>query len=241
MACNTDLYQFSPKASEMRIDRLILLSLVALTVTCIPTLVNAQPYLSVFGGYTKPSNNEFRTNTGTVRSDFDDGFGFGAAFGGRLGQVGANHRWRVEGELSYRSNNVKSLSLNGTSATGPTGKMKSTSLMLNGYIDFNEASDFTPYLGAGLGLSKVDADNFGSSTTPTILNDGDTVFAYQAIAGIGWDISSRTELFLEYRYFATEDVGVRTTPAAGAVSTNLSYDTNNVFLGVRFGFLNNTR
>ena len=238
MACNTGMHQFFLKVSEMRLDKLFLLSFVVLTVTCIPLLVNAQSYLSVFGGYTKPSDNEFRTNTGTVRSDFDDGFGFGIAYGKRLGQMGQNHRWRVEGELSYRSNKVKSLSINGTTATGPTGKMKSTSLMLNGYIDFNEASDFTPYLGAGLGLSNVDADNFGSSTTPTItiLNDGDTVFAYQAIAGLGWDISPRTELFLEYRYFATEDVGVRTTPAAGAVSTNLSYDTNNVFLGARFSF-----
>ena len=216
----------------MKLRKLILASVVGLAATG----ASADTYLSVFGGYTKPSSTDFQTSSGTVTTDSDDGWGLGIAFGKRLRQVGAKNRLRIEGELSYRKNDVKNLKLNGTSMAGPTGSLKSSALMANVYIDFNEQATFTPYLGAGLGLVNVDAQSIGATGTPNVLNDGDSVFAYQLIAGGGWDVSEKTEIFVEYRYFGTDDVGVKTTPAAGSVSTKFPYRTNNIFLGARFNF-----
>ena len=179
---------------------------------------------------------DFQVAPGTVGTDFDDGYGLGVAFGKRLGQVGENSRLRFEGELSYRSNDVDTHKLNGAALNGPTGKLKSTSLMANLLIDFNEQATFSPYLGAGLGLANVEADGFGVSAIPAVLNSDETVFAYQLIAGAGWDVSQKTELFVEYRYFATDDPSVTTSGATGSVDTDISYQSNNVLLGARFNF-----
>ena len=62
------------------------------------------------------------------------------------------------------------------------------------------------------------------------------MFAYQLMAGVGWDISDKTELFAEYRYFATDSVGVTTSAATGGIDTELDYESNNVVIGVRFNF-----
>lgn len=108
--------------------------------------------------------------------------------------------------------------------------------MVNVLYDFNEPSTFTPYLGAGLGFSSIEADGFGVSAIPDVLNDDATVFAYQFILGAGWDVSQKTELFVEYRYFATDDPGLTTSAATGGVATDIAYKSNNVLLGARFNF-----
>lgn len=205
------------------------------TLTGMTNVANAEKYLSLFGAYTDLKDTDFQVAPGTISTEFDEGWGFGAAFGTRLGQVGEKNRWRLEGEFSLRSNDVEAHKLNGGAAlAGSTGEMKSSAFMVNALIDFNEAAKFTPYIGAGVGLAKVDASGFGVSAIPTVLDDDSTVFAYQAILGAGWEVSERAELFLEYRYFATDDVSVTTSGSTGMVNTDLSYETNNVLFGARF-------
>lgn len=208
----------------------------ALGLLClsIPTLTAADTYFSLFGGYTDVDDADFQIAPGTVSTAFDGGYGLGAAFGKRLGAGSDRNSWRVEGELAYRSNDVDSHSLGGASLPGATGKFTSTAVMANVLIDFNAASTFSPYLGGGLGLANVSADGFGVAAIPSVVDGDDTVLAYQLIAGAGWDVSPKTELFAEYRYFATDDLNVTTSAATGSLATDLSYKSNNIFVGVRF-------
>ena len=221
----------------MRFRKTLIVSSIGLLSAGSSSLTLADKYFSVFGAYTKAKDFDFQVAPGTVSTDFDDGYGLGAAFGKRFGLAGDKNRWRVEGELSYRSNDVDTHKLNGGAAlAGSAGKLKSSALMVNVLFDINEPAKVTPYLGAGLGVSKVEADGFGVSAIPNVLDDDDTVLAYQFIAGLGWDVSQKTELFTEYRYFATDDPSVTTSAATGAVGTDISYKSNNILLGARFRF-----
>lgn len=221
----------------MNAKKSVLISCFTLAVAGTSSSVMAENYFSVHGAYTMADDFNFQVAPGTISTDFDDGYGLGAALGTRFGQPGDATRWRVEGELTFRSNDVDTHRLNGGAPlVGPTGDIESTAVMLNALIDFDGASRFTPYLGAGVGLARVDASGFGVGAIPAVLDDNDTVIAYQVIAGGGYEVSPNTELFAEYRWFATEDPGVTTSAATGAVDTDIEYRTSNVLAGVRFRF-----
>ncbi len=196
----------------------------------------ADNYFSFWGAYTDVKDFDFQAATGTLNTEFDNGYGFGAAIGWRLREIGTGNRLRGEAEVSYRSNDVDTHKLNGSALAGATGDIESTAAMVNVFIDFSEQSSFSPYIGGGLGIAHVEADGFGVSAIPNVLSEGESVLAFQAIAGASWDISQSAEIFGEYRYFATDDPSVQTSAAAGAVPTEIKYQTNNILLGVRFNY-----
>lgn len=196
----------------------------------------AQNYMSLHGSYVAADEVDFRTAPGRVTTDFDDGYGFGAALGARLGQRGAAGRWRVEGELSFASNDVDAHRLRGVPLAGPTGDLESMSVMLNALLDFGTGGRLTPYLGAGIGVAEIQASGFGAAASPAVLDDEDTVLAYQLIAGAGYGISPNAELFAEYRWFATDDPALRTSVATGSVDTAIEYRISKFLAGVRFNF-----
>jgi opacity protein-like surface antigen len=68
-----------------------------------------------------------------------------------------------------------------------------------------------------MGLANVDIDS------NQLGSEDDTVFAYQAIAGIGFPLTHVTTLDLHYRYFATAD--------ADFDDFEGEYETHNFFAG----------
>lgn len=107
------------------------------------------------------------------------------------------------------------------------GDMTTLSLMGNG-IFTTEAGSLRPYLGLGLGLARHRWSQAGATydlggsnlsfgggsggSVPSGLvvtirkaSDHDIVFAYQALAGVGFVLSESTEARLGYRYFGTDD------------------------------------
>jgi len=139
--------------------------------------------------------NEFGFS-GVEKWEFDTRYSSGLAFGYRLEQI------RLEGEVSYGRNEVDSVD----GIIIPNGYSIETSLlyfMFNGYYDFNFSNALTPYLTAGAGFSKVEADiNMAS-----IIDDKyyDTVFAYQIGAGLGYTISEIMTLNFRYRFLGTAE------------------------------------
>ncbi len=65
-----------------------------------------------------------------------------------------------------------------------------------------------PYIGAGVGGSatEFDTDGFGNYRGQVWGNDSDTVFAWQAFAGLRFKLNPQMWLGLGYKYFATDDV-----------------------------------
>ncbi len=128
----------------------------------------------------------------------------GYAVGGFVGYDFGNS-FRVEGELAYRRNALNEMSQGGL-AMAMEGYVSSTALMVNGLYDFDSGSALTPYIGGGVGVAQFsvrDAMFVDIPDTPT--NQDDTVFAYQFIAGVGYELSPTLTLFADYRLFGTMD------------------------------------
>lgn len=98
----------------------------------------------------------------------------------------------------------------------------------NGYYDFDTGTAFTPYIGAGFGVLRIDAEyeSFG-------LNDKDHVPAYQGMVGVSWHVTRQTALTLGYRYRAA-----LTDPEFGAPAGDIEteYANHGAHLGLRYRF-----
>jgi len=108
--------------------------------------------------------------------------------------------------------------------SGPiNGDVSALSFMVNGYYDFPVAnSPIAPYLGGGIGAAIITVDFAGFG------DDSAVAFAYQFMAGIGFEINPSTTLTAGYRYFATTDPDFD-----GEKATVESHDFS---LGARFMF-----
>ena len=180
----------------------------------------------------------------------------GTAFSGVVGYRFAEGL-RLEGELSYRESDFDEFTLrepgslaallppelrqdpaalDGLKGTYPVdGDLSSVSLMINLHYDFDLGLGWKPYVGGGIGLSRISmkAASSGRQTT----DDDDTVFAYQIGAGFGYEIGGSDNqpviVTLDLRHFATADPtfkgSVTGTPFDKEVSGNY------VGVGLRFG------
>ncbi|MEL6257936.1 MAG: P44/Msp2 family outer membrane protein, partial [Pseudomonadota bacterium] len=86
------------------------------------------------------------------------------------------------------------------------GDISGVYVFANGYFDFNKAGPIQPYIGAGVGIGFIDVLYEPSGVG--IVDDDQTKFAYQAIAGLTYDTGQNFEIFGQYNYRATEDVEV---------------------------------
>lgn len=105
---------------------------------------------------------------------------------------------RTELELARRDND-----LSGSSPAGSTvgGHLATTALMANIYYDFLTGS-WTPYLGAGIGCSWINVDNFRVNNQLHI-NDTATAVAFQGVGGALYRINERWSASLDYRFLWT--------------------------------------
>jgi opacity protein-like surface antigen len=86
---------------------------------------------------------------------------------------------------------------------------KASNVMVNMLYDFNGGIAWRPYVGVGIGMSKLDFRlserpiDFSLPPTPRIdiVNDQDTALAYQIIAGFTVPVSRRLDLAADYRYW----------------------------------------
>ena len=155
----------------------------------------------------------------------------GYAVGGFVGYdfVGP---FRAEGELAYRRNGLDKQSALGISVP-MQGDVSALALMANGIYEFGfGTSAFAPYIGAGLGVARfsfIDAGPVGSPAE----NDDDTVFAYQLIAGVGYQLSPAWSVFADYRLFGTTDP--KFTQSSGTV-IKTEYLSSTVLIGISTNF-----
>jgi len=80
----------------------------------------------------------------------------------------------------------------------------------------------TPYIGGGVGgsLTVFDTDGFGNSTDAVFGDDTDFVFAWQAFAGLRFDLNKHMSLGLGYKFFSTEDTSFSYPPLYPGTGSN---------------------
>jgi len=188
----------------------------ASTALASPALArDGQWYVGVEGGAMIVEDNDF-TVDGTdngVSIDNDAGYDFGGIVGYDFGG------FRLETEVSYREADPEQLSTgaafiptaNNIPARGAfaapltAGDANALSFMLNGMLDFGDDDGVQGFVGGGVGVARVDVHNTLGNDTPW-LDDSDTGFAWQAIAGIRAPISDSWDVGLKYRFFNVDGV-----------------------------------
>jgi opacity protein-like surface antigen len=113
--------------------------------------------------------------------------------------------------------------------------------MVNAYYDIHTPNfSLVPYFGVGLGGASIDAQIIAPFLGPSaqVVDDDDTVFAYQFMAGLGWNVSPTITLTLDYRYFATTDPEFTPGNAfiSGVPDITSDYNNHSFNLGARFKF-----
>lgn len=144
-------------------------------------------YISGEAGVSLPPDLHLNTPAGTSHESLGTGFATGGALGYDFGDG-----WRVELNSLYQ--NTPLSKLDGVAANG---HLSSTSVMANATYDLIPNAQFTPYVGAGLGVL-----NLGGSADA--FSGRDWRAGYQAEAGLRTDLSQNTSLFGEYRFSQSE-------------------------------------
>ena len=118
-----------------------------------------------------------------------------------------------------------------------SGDISVLTFMGNVYYDFDLGSGWKPYVGGGLGVASVSLESKPASGR-TLADDKDTVFAYQAGGGVGYEFAASEDhaitVSLDWRYFRTAD------PTFKGAVTGAEFDTeiggHEISLGLRYGF-----
>ena len=138
-------------------------------------------------------------------------------------------------------NNIKQTLEQATIQQSPhplTGDFQALTFKANAFYDIDLGFAWKPYVGGGIGFTKVSVDVSSGSTGNLLVDDSDTVFSYQVGAGVGYEFplpeGRSVTVSLDYRYF---DAG---TPTFTGYDSNLDFDAsisgNYVGVGLRYGF-----
>ena len=144
-----------------------------------------------------------------TKKAFDIGGVVGYDFGG----------FRLESEVSYRNADVSGfnsqtpqLPINSTTTLAPGGSYKvggnttALSFMVNGLFDFGDDDGIQGFIGGGVGVARVDLQVVYAP--PPVLDDSDTGFAWQALAGVRAPLSDNWDVGLKYRFFNADKVSL---------------------------------
>jgi opacity protein-like surface antigen len=184
----------------------------------------------------------------TSVQNVDKGFDAAPLFGLGIG-YNINNWFRVDVTGEYRANaNFHGLDIGynpGPHDDNYTGSKSEWTFLLNGYVDLGTWYNFTPFVGAGVGMTRNTISNFrdtSESFSSTAYSDAASKwnFAWALYAGLGYQVTRNTTLELSYRYI---DLGNATTGTminyAGVADTPFEFrhlTSQDVRLGLRFNF-----
>lgn len=215
----------------MKRSLIVIAAILTLAIPAVCSATTARPgaYVSGFLGVSGFRDTDVSNRSGTLDDDveFDPGINVGGTGGFDFGFV------RLEGELSYKHGEISSLDdrVNNTLYLNTDGSLGALAAMFNVFIDLHNYSPVTPYFGGGIGFATLHLDDtFGGSQT-LYVRDDDTVFAFQAGAGLEIELNPMFSLDLGYRYFGTSEA--RFNDNAGA---ELELRSHNGAVGFRVKF-----
>ena len=183
-------------------------------------------YASVFAGLNEVDDTTLETSLGTLERTYDGGLAWGFAVGYEFS------RFRLEGEiLSERANDVSVHRLDGLELAGSFGALENEVGIANIVFDLRPEARVSPYVGVGVGVAEVTLKDYGSDGIPEAFAE-DNVLAYQAILGIGIEVTPKWTLQFDGRFLATDEAELDLL----GVSNDLSYEAVNVTAGLRYSF-----
>src|SRR5687768_11754224 len=119
--------------------------------------------------------------------------------------------FRLEGELAYKRASVDGVNVItdidlGTQGNWEGGNVSTLSVMLNGLLDFGNDDGLSGYIGGGLGWASVDIRAATDTLDVLEIDDSDSHFAFQAIAGVRFAVSPNLDLGVKYRHMVVPNL-----------------------------------
>jgi len=153
-----------------------------------------------------------------------------------LGTVGYQWRsWRLELELGYRANELDTFQFPPGPSFAANGEFNEYTAMLNVLYDFGLTERLGLFVGAGAGGDFIEYED-NNSGHGVVIHDDDWVFAWQAIAGLNYHLTGRTDLFVAYRYFNADDPFFSTVAAGGHSDSYDEIVKHTATIGLRYHF-----
>jgi OmpA-OmpF porin, OOP family len=143
--------------------------------------------------------------------------------------------FRLEAEASYRRAKADGFNISGAqtfSGANLDGNASALSFMLNGLLDFGDDDGLQGYVGGGAGIGRVKV--LADTPALTYVDDSDSGFAYQAIAGLRYPVSSNVDVGLKYRMYNQQNVAL-VSPRGAALDTDFRSHSLMFTLGYNFG------
>jgi opacity protein-like surface antigen len=177
-----------------------------------------RPYISLGAGLAKPGS----------KDDVKYKWGF-------LGKAsfGVSYdAWRLELEAAYRCSKVDEFTATGINKDN--AKYSVLSGMVNLFYDYSFTEEFYGYAGVGIGMAHAAYDLISTTAPNPRSTSGKLVFAWQLMAGIGYDINEDWSLTAGYRLFNTTKIKISETNTGDL--TKKAPFTHTVEIGLRYSF-----
>lgn len=210
--------------------RKVVLLTAAMTLMSMPALADS-PYLQADIGGSFIIDPDIKGEGLSGSASLDNAFLFGGAAGYRF-----LDNLRAEVNVSYRRADIDSVTIAGTSLDG-AGNTSALTFMGNVYYDFHLHTDQTslvPYLGAGIGGARIKVDSDRGADFR--VDDRDTVFAWNLMAGASYPVTDQVDLALGYRYLQTSDPKFDATLLDESGEMRGEFRTHEVVASLRFNF-----
>ena len=167
-----------------------------------------------------PGNN-FELNT-------QNGVNGALAVGAKFGML----RGEIEGVYRYNPNDKF---IDGGGPDGADGSLSTAHVFLNGYLEFDLLGIISPYAGLGVGYGTVSL-NLKELDGTVVVDDDDTVYSYQLMAGAALNVTENLSLTAEYRYFDTISDAELTLANSINIVENSDIRSHEVRFGIRYWF-----
>jgi opacity protein-like surface antigen len=182
-------------------------------------------------------NNGGRSNSNVVSERYSN------SYDGTLG-FGYKYQW-FRADVTYdRSGPTRVSAFTSVATDQPqfTAKIRSETVLVNGYVDFGTWGGFTPYVGGGVGVARLKSANYVDTTdSPSItgvMGQGTQQnFAWAAMAGVAYQVAPSWMVDVGFRHLALGDV--LSSDGAGTRTNAMVFrnqTVNEARIGVRYLF-----
>lgn len=153
--------------------------------------------------------------------DSDYGYDFDAIVGYDFGV------FRIEAEGGYREADADEFiapqgfaqtlgrSVRAGNFDGVAGRASNLSFMLNGLLDFGSDDGINGYIGGGAGVARTKIRLAVDPAIGSFINDSDTGFAYQGIAGVRAPLTRNIDAGIKYRFLTQPNVDLISRASQG--------------------------
>ncbi|TNE46111.1 MAG: porin family protein [Sphingomonadales bacterium] len=216
--------------------KLALAAALATTAMASPALARDDAwYIGVDGGAMLVEDLDFTTPTtalgnssGTV--DYNTGYDVDGVIGYDFGM------FRLETEVGFRRAWTDQADFANGAPSSTKGNVRSLSFMLNGLLDFGPDDGLQGFVGGGVGIARTHLYN-------SVVDDSDTGFAWQVLAGVRMPLTDRIDASLKYRFFNHQNLDMVTSsrlnysPWAGSgTPVDADLRTHSLLVGLSYNF-----